>query len=64
MVENNTLDKGPENSTQDIWDPDSLYNYTKLNFLDSNNPNKTSNLKHMIVDPENYLNYSDLTKIK
>ncbi len=63
LVENNTLDKGPENSTQDIWDPDSLYNYTKLNFLDSNNPNKTSNLKHMIVDPENYLNYSDLTKI-
>ena len=63
FVENNSLDKEPKNSTQKIWDPDSLYNYTKINFLDSNNPNKSLNLKHMIVDPENYLEYSNLTKI-
>ena len=63
LIENNTLHKGPEHTSQDIWDPDSLYNYTKINFLDSKNPNKASNLKHMIVDPENYLNYSDITKI-
>jgi len=63
FVESDTLDKESESSTQEIWDPDSLYNYTKINFLDSNNPNKTSNLKHMIVDPENYLNVSDITKI-
>ena len=54
-----------ETSTKDkIWDPDSLYDYTKSKFLDSKNPNKSTNLKYMIVDPENYLNNTDLSSIK
>ena len=47
----NTNNKSKSNYSKsftknDIWDPDSLYNYTKTNFLDINNPNRLSNLKH------------------
>ena len=48
---------------KEIWDPYSLYDYTKKNYLESNNPNKNSNLQHMIVDPENYLRGADLSEI-
>ena len=52
------------NIYSEIWEPESLYNYTKENFLDNNNPKKSSNLKYMIVDPENYLRNNDLSQIK
>ena len=62
---NKTLFENPRNSEikNKTWDPDSLYDYTKENFLSENNPNKSSNLKHMIVDPENYLKNADLSEI-
>ena len=62
---NKTKSQNPQNSgvKNKIWDPDSLYDYTKENFLSKNNPNKESNLKHMIVDPENYLKNADLSEI-
>ena len=46
------------------WEPDLLYEYTKKYYL-NNNKEKNENLKHMIVDPENYLindNISDIEK--
>ena len=46
-----------------IWEPESLYDYTKKYFLDNNNPDKSINLKHMIVDPENYLKNNNLSDI-
>ena len=52
------------NIYSEIWEPESLYNYTKENFLDNNNPKKSSNLKYMIVDPENYLRNNDVSQIK
>ena len=45
------------------WEPESLYEYTKKNYLENNNPEKSSNLKYMIVDPENYLKNNDLSEI-
>lgn len=45
------------------WEPDTLYDYTKDYFLSDSNPYKSTNLKHMIVDPENYLEGEDLEEI-
>ena len=44
------------------WDSDILYDYTKKYYL-GDNPNKNTNLKHMIIDPENYLKDADLSNI-
>ena len=44
------------------WDSDILYDYTKKYYL-GDNPNKNTNLKHMIIDPENYLKDADLLNI-
>ena len=44
-----------------IWYPELLYDYTKKYYLDNNNPEKAENLKHMIVDPENYLKDTNLS---
>ena len=46
-----------------IWYPELLYDYTKKYYLDNNNPEKAENLKHMIVDPENYLKDTNLSLI-
>ena len=46
------------------WDPESLYEYTKKYYLGDNNPGKSYNLKHMIVDPENYLKNNDISETK
>ena len=43
-----------------IWTPESLYEYIKNTYLNRNNPDLDMNLKHMIVDPENYLEHADL----
>jgi hypothetical protein len=48
---------------QKVWDPYSLYDYIKKHYLESNNPNKSTNLQHMVVDPENYLKGADLSEI-
>ena len=45
------------------WDPESLYEYTKKYYLGDNNPGKSYNLKHMIVDPENYLKNNDISEV-
>ena len=45
------------------WNPDALYDYTKEKFLSENNPKKSYYLKHMLVDPENYLRNKDISKI-
>ena len=37
------------------WTPELLYEYSKWNSL---------NLNHMIIDPENYLDYSDLSLVE
>ena len=42
------------------WTPESLYKYVSNTFLNPNNPGLQQNMKHMIVDPENYLQYADL----
>jgi len=46
-----------------IWEPESLYDYTKKYFLDNDNPDKSNNLKHMIIDPENYLKNNNLSDV-
>ena len=51
------------NNFNEIWDPESLYEYTKVHFLDDNNPDKSTNLKNMIVDPENYLKNNDISPL-
>ena len=48
---------------KEIWSPEQLYDYTKKYYLDNNNPKKSENLKYMIVDPENYLNNTNLSLI-
>ncbi len=69
---NNNKSKKNNDSKNEIssWETDSLYDYVRDNFL--NNTNNTNNnnflgsfqnLKHMIIDPENYLNnYTNLTE--
>lgn len=42
------------------WTPESLYQYVSNTFLNPNNPRLPKNIEHMIVDPENYLQYGDL----
>ena len=42
------------------WTPESLYQYVSNTFLNPNNPSLPKNIEHMIVDPENYLQYADL----
>ena len=51
------------NQENDIWNPDSLYAYVKENFLSENNQKKSYYLKHMLVDPENYLQNKNTSKI-
>lgn len=46
----------------EVWDSDTLYDYTKKYYL-GDNPNKNTNLQHMIIDPENYLEDADLSNI-
>lgn len=43
-----------------IWTPQSLYDYVINTYLNRNNPRLDMNLKHMIVDPEKYLEHADL----
>ena len=43
-----------------IWTPEALYNHVSLTYLGKKNPKLYSNIKHMIVDPEKYLEYTDL----
>ena len=47
---------------KETWDPELLYEYTKKYYL-SNNKDKNENLKHMIVDPENYLINKDILEL-
>lgn len=42
------------------WTPDSLYKHVSNTHLNPNNPRLPKNIEHMIVDPENYLQYADL----
>ena len=42
------------------WTPESLYQYVSNTFLNPNNPRLPKNIEHMIVDPDNYLQYADL----
>ena len=42
------------------WTPESLYQHVSNTFLNQNNPRLPKNIEHMIVDPENYLQYADL----
>ena len=44
----------------EIWTPESLYEFVKNTYLNRNNPDLDMNLKHMIVDPEKYLEHADL----
>ena len=44
----------------EVWAPESLYEYVRVTHLNSKNPRLYSNIKHMIVDPERYLQYADL----
>ena len=43
------------------WTPDLLFDYTKIEILSYNRYN--FNINYMIIDPENYLNYADLSEI-
>ena len=47
----------------DTWSPELLYEYAKKNYLSSNNIENISNIKYMLVDPENYLKNKDLSSI-
>ena len=42
------------------WTPESLYQHVSNTYLNPNNPRLPKNMEHMIVDPENYLQYADL----
>ena len=42
------------------WTPESLYKYVSQTFLNQHNLRLQQNFNHMIVDPENYLQYADL----
>ena len=44
----------------DIWNPESLYDYVSRTYLNPSNPRLYSNIQHMVVDPERYLQYADL----
>ena len=47
-----------------IWTPESLYNHVSNTFLHPKNPRLHQNIRHMIVDPEEYLKYADLKEAK
>ena len=42
------------------WTEKSLYKYLNETYLHRNNPNYEKNLKYMIFDPENYLQYGEM----
>ena len=46
----------------EIWTPESLYNYVSKSHLNRGNPNFHSNIKHMIIDPEQYLDTENLNE--
>jgi hypothetical protein len=43
-----------------VWTAEDLYDYTSRFYLNENNPHFAQNIKYMVVDPENYLQYADL----
>ena len=43
-----------------VWNPVSLYDYVSRTYLNPSNPSLYSNIQHMVVDPEKYLQYADL----
>ena len=47
-----------------IWNPVSLYDYVSKTYLNPSNPSLYSNIQHMIVDPERYLQYADLREAR
>ena len=43
-----------------VWTPQSLYDYVNKTYLNLKNPRWYHNINHMIVDPENYLQFGEL----
>ena len=43
-----------------VWSADDLFDYVSKSDLNPNNPQFNRNIKYMVVDPENYLQYGDL----